>query len=215
MWYRIDNSNLYVDFNHGIQVYSRGQDRCFYVEVEEYKKNQSSPVIVESYHYYTHPKPNINSEFFLPIQFYFDFEVSVFKTVLDEGIKKIFSHRFNDTSKLVKFVLDTKDFEEAKIWIESVKRYCYIHSCEMVIESKFPHLNNLSNPFYKTKDLLPYKTYRIGRFPKNSNDWRTIDPRKEGWIWFANWKTFWSYEHPRCWKYLTSKEIADDILGLS
>ena len=50
---------------------------------------------------------------------------------------------------------------------------------------------------------------------KNSSDWRTIDPRKEGLIWFGNWKTFWSYEHPRCWKQLTSKEIADDILGLN
>jgi hypothetical protein len=59
-----------------------------------------------------------------------------------------------------------------------------------------------------------YKTYNIGRFPKNSHDWRTIDPRQEGVIWYGNWKTFWSYQHPRLHSNLSSKEIIDDILSL-
>jgi hypothetical protein len=36
----------------------------------------------------------------------------------------------------------------------------------------------------------------------------------EGVIWYGNWKTFWSYQHPRLWKNLSSQQIADDILGL-
>ena len=93
--------------------------------------------------------------------------------------------------------------------------YCEINSCEKIIQSKFDDLNKHTNISYINKELEPYKTYSIGRYPKNSSDWKTVDPRKEGLIWFGNWKTFWSYEHPRCWKYLTSKEIADDILGLN
>jgi len=215
MWYQIDKSTFNIDFNDGIYISALGDDVLFYVEIEEFKKNHHSPVILEAYHFYTHPKPHINSNFYLPISFYLDFQVSIYKTVLNHGIKKIFTHRFNDTSKVVKFTLETDDYDEANIWLESVKKYCEIHLCEMIIESKFPKLNAFSNPYFKHVEILPYKTYKIGRFPKKSNDWRTIDPRKEGFIWFANWKTFWSYEHPRCWKYLTSKEIADDILGLS
>ena len=41
-----------------------------------------------------------------------------------------------------------------------------------------------------------------------------MDSNKEGVIWYGNWKTFWSYQHPRLWKNLSSQEIVDDILGL-
>jgi hypothetical protein len=41
-----------------------------------------------------------------------------------------------------------------------------------------------------------------------------LDHRMEGVIWYGNWKTFWSYQHPRPWKTLSSQEIVDDILGL-
>ena len=68
--------------------------------------------------------------------------------------------------------------------------------------------------FYQTYGLNFYKTYNIGRFPKTSNDFKTVDPRKDGLIWYGNWKTFWSYQHPRNWANLSSQEIVDDILGL-
>ena len=75
-------------------------------------------------------------------------------------------------------------------------------------------IDSESDTRYQTRDITPYKTYRIGRFPKNSTDWKTIDPRKEGLLWFGHWKTVWSYQHPRLWKNLSSEEIVNDILGL-
>lgn len=215
MLFHIDKTNLFVGFNEGIQIHAYSDEPYLYVEIEEFVKNESSPVIVENFHFSTKPHPHHRDYFVLPIKFYYDFQVSVYKVVLDYGLSKIYSHRFNDTGKVVKFELDTEDKKEAKIWLDSVMEYCKIHSCDPIIKSKFDDINRYSNPYYLAKDIEPYKTYFIGRFPKNSSDWRTIDPRKEGLIWFGNWKTFWSYEHPRCWKQLTSKEIANDILGLN
>jgi hypothetical protein len=41
-----------------------------------------------------------------------------------------------------------------------------------------------------------------------------MDMRMEGYIWFGNFKKFWSYQHPRNWNNLSSQQIIDDILGL-
>ena len=215
MLFRVDDTKLNLSFNDGIETFAQGPEISYYVEVEEFLKKESSPLIVENYHFSTNPHPHLRNRFRLPIKFYFDFQISVFKVILNHGLKRIFHHRYNDTGKLVKFIIDTDDKTEAKIWFDSVMKYCEINSCEKIIQSKFDDLNKHTNISYINKELEPYKTYSIGRYPKNSSDWKTVDPRKEGLIWFGNWKTFWSYEHPRCWKDLTSKEIADDILGLN
>ena len=62
---------------------------------------------------------------------------------------------------------------------------------------------------------LHFYTFEKLLFNTNgSNDFKTVDPRKDGLIWYGNWKTFWSYQHPRNWANLSSQEIVDDILGL-
>ena len=38
--------------------------------------------------------------------------------------------------------------------------------------------------FYKAS-VAYYKTYNIGRFPKTSNDFRTLDQRKDGFVWWV------------------------------
>lgn len=212
MFTQINNEKIRLNFQSGIKVYVDGPETYYLVEINEFKKNSDSPVFVESYHITTKSGKGKNSYFNLPIEFYFDFEVNVYRFNEDSGLQKIFSHRYNDNGKLLKFVLDTSNFEEAKIWIEQIKKYQLIHNCKIVVESKFDVLNNTFNTKYLTKDIDFYRIYNIGRYPKSSNDWRTVDPRKEGVLWFGYWKTFWSYQHPRCWTSLSSKEIINDIL---
>ena len=132
----------------------------------------------------------------------------------DLGLSKIFVHRFNDYGKSVLFNLITKDIEEAQIWVDRIKLYQKIHGCRISINSDFEEINKSFESYYHTNGIDFYKTYNIGRFPKTSSDFRTMDHRKEGLIWYGNWKTFWSYQHPRKWTDLTSQEIVDDILGL-
>ena len=110
--------------------------------------------------------------------------------------------------------LITKDIEEARIWVDRIKLYQKIHGCRISINSDFEEINKSFESYYHTNGIDFYKTYNIGRFPKTSSDFRTMDHRKEGLIWYGNWKTFWSYQHPRKWTDLTSQEIVDDILGL-
>jgi hypothetical protein len=212
MFTQINNEKIRLNFQSGIKVYVDGPETYYLVEINEFKKNSDSPVFVESYHITTKSGKGKNSYFNLPIEFYFDFEVNVYRFNEDSGLQKIFSHRYNDNGKLLKFVLDTSNFEEAKIWIEQIKKYQLIHNCKIVVESKFDVLDNTFNTKYLTKDIDFYRIYNIGRYPKSSNDWRTVDPRKEGVLWFGYWKTFWSYQHPRCWTSLSSKEIINDIL---
>jgi hypothetical protein len=212
MFTQINNEKIRLNFQSGIKVYVDGPETYYLVEINEFKKNSDSPVFVESYHITTKSGKGKNSYFNLPIEFYFDFEVNVYRFNEDSGLQKIFSHRYNDNGKLLKFVLDTSNFEEAKIWIEQIKKYQLMHNCKIVVESKFDVLDNTFNTKYLTKDIDFYRIYNIGRYPKSSNDWRTVDPRKEGVLWFGYWKTFWSYQHPRCWTSLSSKEIINDIL---
>ena len=111
--------------------------------------------------------------------------------------------------------MKTENHEECSLWADRVRLYCEIHGCSPVVETQFDDINKSFDSYYNNIYIDYYKTYNIGRFPKTSTDFKTLDHRKEGLIWFGNWKTFWSYQHPRKWTELTSQEIVDDILGLS
>jgi hypothetical protein len=143
-----------------------------------------------------------------------DFEISVSKLHPFYGMRKIFTHRYNDYSKLVRFNLKTENREELEIWLDRIHLYQEVHGCEIFINSKFDDVNKKFSTYYRTYDIDFYKTYNIGRYPKSSTDFRTMDMRMEGLIWFGNFKKFWSYQHPRNWNNLSSQEIIDDILGL-
>ena len=100
----------------------------------------------------------------------------------------------------------------------SKKEICRSRNEAAYEPNEYPQLAQKVNIFFKDQAVqkaMQDLTYNIGRFPKSSTDFRTVDHRKEGLIWYGNWKTFWSYQHPRVWTDLTSQEIVDDILGLS
>lgn len=215
MFFQINKEKITIDFNSGITVSINGPDEFYYVEVNEFQKNNDSPVYVESYYITGNLNSNIGyKNFKLPIEFYFNFQIKIYKFINKVGLKLIFTHQYDDNDKFVLFKLNTDDYDEALLWVDRIKKYQLISGCKIILESQYKDLDDSFSSFYQTKNLDFYKTYRIGRFPKTSNDWRTIDHRKEGLIWFGNWKTFWSYQHPKFWGNLLSQEIVDDILGI-
>lgn len=213
MYIAVNNERIVFNFDNGTVVRVSGPDEHYYVEMKEYPRNQDIPLTVESYP--ISPKKDWCPYFRVPIEFYGDWEILVYKYVRDYGMIKIFTHRFNDYGKLVKFKLNTDNYDECKLWVKRVEEYVRTHGCIPIVETKFDNINKLFLTYYNVPYIDVYKTYNIGRFPKAASDWRNTDPRKQGEIWFGNWKTFWSYQHPRKWTELTSQEIADDILGLS
>lgn len=214
MYITINEEKISMDFNPNIRVTVSGPDNYYYVEVREFKKNEEKSLYVEGFSITDKEHIEGRNFFTCPIDFYYDFEVTIYKYVDKVGLIKIFSHRYNDNGKLVLFNLDTLDYDECLLWVDRVKEYQLRHGCKIAIKTNFNHINKRFESFYYVNNIDYYKTYNIGRFSKASRDWRTIDPRKEGLIWFGNWKTFWSYQHPRPFKGLSSQEIIDDILGL-
>lgn len=214
MYITLNSEQIVFNFNPCVHVRVGGPDALYYVELREYKKNEDNSLYVEGYKISSGSYPRWRVDFTIPIEFYYDFEIQICKYVPDYGMTKILVHRYNDYGKYVLFNLNTQDKDEAFLWAERVKEYQKIHGCKVVLNSNFDEINKIFQNYYVTYGMDYYKTYNIGRFPKTSTDFRTVDHRKEGFIWYGNWKTFWSYQHPRCWKNLSSQEIVDDILGL-
>jgi len=214
MYITLNDEKIVLDFNPYPFLRISGPDAYYLIEMREYKKNEDQSLHLESYPVAGGRSDVWRDYFDCQIQFYCDFEISISKYFSNYGIRKIFTHRFNDYGKLVLFNLDTNDYDECLIWVDRVKEYYKIHGCKPVIVTKFEELNKKLPNYYLTHNIDFYKTYNIGRHPKASNDWKTKDARKEGILWFANWKESWSYQHPRNWNYLSSQEIVDDILGL-
>lgn len=213
MYIALNNERIILNFNGGINLRMSGPDPMYYVELKEYVKNDEVPYTVESYRIGT--TESIRQSFNVPIEFNGNWEIQVFKFIENFGMKLIYTHRFCDYAKLVKFILETEDLNEAKLWSERINLYTKINGCIPLVNSKFDDINKSYTAYYNISGIDTYKTYKIGRFPKSSSDFRTTDHRKEGLIWYGNWKTFWSYQHPRKWTELSSQEIVDDILGLS
>lgn len=213
MYFSLNEERVVLNFNPYPYVKINGPDKFYYVEMREYVDNDDKSFNIDSYKV---SSTNIGwrTWFSVPIEFYGEFEISISKYVPNYGIKKIYTHRYNDYGKFVRFNLETDDLEECILWIERVMEYKKIHGCKPLINTRFDEVNKKFSDYYSINNIDYYKTYNIGRFPKKSTDFKTLDARKEGVIWYGNWKTFWSYQHPRCWKTLSSQEIIDDILGL-
>lgn len=214
MYTSVNKDLIYYDFNPFVRVKIYGDEPQYLVELFEYKKNHSSPLLIVNYPVRPERLKNVR-DFLCPIEYYYDFEIKVSKYIPNVGIQKIFNHRYNDMGKLVRFNLHTDDVKEAIIWYNRIIHYQKIHQCEIFIDSKFSEVRQLNKMKYNVEGLNFYKTFNIGRFPKSSDDFKTKHTSEHNQIRLNYWKSFWSYEHPRNWKNLTSKEIVDDILGLS
>jgi hypothetical protein len=213
MFTKINNIKIEYSFEQGITVKVNGPDDLYLVELREYIPGEDKPKYVECYTISDKINGYFNT-FYYGAEFYGDYEILVYKTDYDYGLVKIFTHRFDDRDKIVEFDLVTNDYGEAKLWSERVNKYIRIHGCRPVVKSKFPQINKKYPTYYSSDGLQRYKKYRIGRFPKVSTDFKSIEKKHEGFLWFSAWKIFWSYQHPRSWNFLNSQQIVDDILGL-
>lgn len=216
MFTRINDIAINYEFNPHISVRVDGPDRYYYVEVREYLKGSTESLFIEGYHISSKNTDVCwpHTEYTFRASFYGDYEISIFKMDFEEGLTRIFTHRFDDRDRVVKFEVDTDNKQEAELWVLRVLEYVRRHGCRPIIITKFEEINHRHKNFFSNPGIETYKTYKIGRYPKTSNDFRTLDPRRKGVIWFGFWKEFWSYEHPRLWKFLSSQEVVDDILGL-
>lgn len=214
MFTRIDNVKINYNFNDGIYVHVDGPDNFYYVEVREYPKYSDQSKLIQGHHVTSKNLLSHKTFFHHETKFYFDFEILIYKFDLSFGLTLIWNHRYNDRDRLVKFILKSDSEEESSIWASKVLKYSKIKGCRPIIESSFDEIKKLSSTYFAIDGVETYKTFTIGRLPKSSQDWKTIDDRFKGFIFFGNWKSFWSYEHPRSWNFLNSHEIVDDILGL-
>ena len=111
MYIQINDEKILMDFNNGILVKVGGPDESYFIECSEFPKFDDQSLHIDSY-----PLPKSETgermEFNIPIEFYFDFEISVYKFSPFVGMNKIYSHRFNENGQLIKFILDTDDYDE-------------------------------------------------------------------------------------------------------
>jgi hypothetical protein len=216
MFTKIDDITIQMDFNNGIKVHVKGPDLFYYVEIYEYEKNSNVPKYLEGHQIHSIPMDEAPfwKQFKFDARFYMDFEIRISRVDRNEGIQLVHTHRYNDRGRYVKFEIINKNKEETELWVDRINKYCEIHKCIPVIKTDFTDINHRNKNFFLTDGIEYYRTYKIGRFPKASKDFKTMDPRKKGFLWFGFWKIFWSYEHPRNWKILNSQEVVDDILGL-
>jgi hypothetical protein len=215
MYIETNNEKIIFNFNPYPSLTIEGDEDLYYVELREYVNNQLTPRILESYPI----SPTLNNlwhkYFECFVEFYCDFEFSVFKFVDGYGIQRIFTHRFCENGKNIKFNLHSLDEQDCNLWVDTIKEYQKKKSCYVSLNSNFDNLNSQFEIDSKDNSIEFYKTYNIGRFPKTSTDFRTTDERMEGFVWLANSKKFWSYQHPRFWGPLNSQEIVNDILGMN
>jgi len=214
MFIKVDNVLINHDFNNGIEVEVKGPDPFYLVELREFVGSEDMSIVLESY-YIGGSKERFRKKFRLPIKFHFDFEIVVYRYNFEYGLERIYNHRFNLRDKLVKFELKTSDENECRLWVESVKRFSKKYGCIPWVVSEFEHINQKFLSHFNIPTSQIYKTYEIGKFPKSSNDFRTLDRRHENQLWFGWYKLFWSYEHPRDYTKLNPQELVDDILGFS
>jgi hypothetical protein len=214
MFIETNNEKIFLSFNPHLRLEILGVEKMYYVELREFVDNEPFSRVIESYEITSDSNSDWGESIFgCFIEFFFDFEIVIYKYVDRVGLTRIFTHRFTENGQTILFNLHSKDKNDCKIWAERILEYKRKKSCFISINSFFKEINELSDIKF-TDDSEYYKTYNIGRFPKTSLDFRSTDERSEGLVWMGNWKKFWSYQHPRFWGDLSPKEIIDDILGL-
>lgn len=214
MYFSLNDEHFILSFNPCPYLRISGPSEHYLVELKEFQDEDDLPVHLEGYKVSTNFDNAWRKDFLVPIEFYLDCEFIVYKFIDGYGLRRIYNHRYCDYGKLVLFNLVTDDRDECELWVSRVLEYQKKNQCNITIKSKFDDIDKKFQSFYYTEGIDYYKTYNIGRFPKTSTDFKTVEPRKEGLVWYGNYKTFWSYQHPRNWKNLSSQEIVDDILGL-
>jgi hypothetical protein len=92
-------------------------------------------------------------EFKLPIEFYLDFEIKIYRFDPNYGLKLIFTHRYNDYDQVVRFIVDTEDYNEANFWVSKIKEYQRKNYCKIQILSHFQDIDSGLVDFLKIQQI--------------------------------------------------------------
>ena len=104
MYFSLNEERVVLNFNPSPYVKITGPDKLYYVEMREYVDNDDKSLSIDSYKV-SSTDTGWRTWFNVPIEFYGEFEISISKYVPNYGIKKIYTHRYNDYGKFVMFNL--------------------------------------------------------------------------------------------------------------
>lgn len=194
-----------------VKVDGGNDDEVFLVQIFEYYKNNSVPFLLDSY------LIENGGAFQYNVTYYGKFELRVIRFDEQLGHTEIFRDVYNDLGERVRFVIGTQSLSEEIDFYNVIDEYVRQSKCVPTIVST---LENSTN-FEVTDEVLSYdidwdseyyKTYYVGRNQFLGDNlyehrWRNVS--------YGNWRLFWSLNNPREYNNLTSKEIAEDILGIT
>ena len=194
-----------------VKVDGGNDGEVFLVQIFEYHKNNSVPFFLESY------LIENGGDFQYNVTYYGKFELRVIRFDEQLGHSEIFRDVYNDLGEKVRFVIGTQSFAEELEFSYVIDEYVRHSKCIPTIVSTLES----STKFEVTTEVLSdeidwnseyYKTYYVGRNVFNGDNkyehrWRNVS--------YGNWRLFWSLNNPREYHSLSSKEIAEDILGIT
>jgi len=158
-----------------------------------------------------------------------DLKVEAYTFDFAEGLQKIDEKFIDLRGSKVRIDLFSEDIEEVKIWTEQCLYFSRTHDCDIIVsQDKDLFLSEITNIFKNTSvsfvsflsDIQFDFRFEIGRFDIQTNGIQLTGCAKIyqdlscGWILQSGWRYFRTFKNPRDWNYLSSEQIASDILNL-
>ena len=156
-----------------------------------------------------------------------DLKVEAYTFDFSNGLKKIDQKFIELKRSKVRIDLFSEDLEDIKIWTEQCLYFSKIHDCEIIVTHSGDHfLNQITNVFKHSRASFTSSLsggeydfrFEIGRFDLQDNGIQLTGCAKIyqdlscGWILQSGWRYFRTFKNPRDWNYLSSEQIASDIL---
>lgn len=185
-----------VRFNSGIVInVNIPQNEVAYIKVSEYFKNKSTPIVIDS--------SNVvdGDEYTFYRNWYSRYQIDCYRFDNNLGIIHVKTIHYNELNKPILFRLETPLIEEFKFWSDIIQT-------ESAVRGFIPTIVHFDEPYdYK----MYYNVFNIGRFDQDGSLQEHGYPNN----WWGSFRYFWSWNQPRDWKYLNSKEIVEDIIGIA
>lgn len=194
--FTLDDFTFDINFRNGVEITMGGKENTpVMIQIFEYLKNESNPRILASFNLMSG-----QTQTFLK-NWYSNYEINISKWDDEFGLIHLKKISYDERNQNILFVADPIDDEELLVW-------------EGVINKLHIERGIIPTIILKNEDFIEsdyYKIYKVGRNVKTSSGLQSGWP---AFIW-ATWRNFWSWDNPRDWSNLTSKEIIEDIVGIT
>jgi hypothetical protein len=151
-----------------------------------------------------------------PREWYGDYVIEVYQW--NDGLIKVFEHKFDDSGKNVLINIDTNQLNESLVWFDSALEYQKLHGCNLYIKTN--HREYLESPdipisFVDKIDKDEYYAiYNVGKYDMEYEWNKRLTETIYNFVLNRN-RTYVSFRNPRNWHNLSINDVADDILGLN